>query len=184
MASAISGGPAGTTLGVSIPVPEPHGLELQAKRASFGDKLAECVPAHITLLGPTEVVEEDLAPLVAHLEQAAAEVAPFTVVLRGTGTFRPVSPVVFVQVSDGISACERLEEAIRSGPCDGELPFPYHPHVTIAHDVCDAALDRAYEQMAGYTATFTVHGFYLYEQDVEGTWVPVRRFELAGDGER
>ena len=37
---------------------------------------------------------------------------PFTVHLRGTGTFRPITEVVFVTLAIGISDCERLAGAI------------------------------------------------------------------------
>ena len=73
----------------------------------------------------------------------AEEEQPFDIELRGTGTFRPVSPVVFVQLARGIGGCERLEQRVRPGPLTRDLPFPYHPHVTVAHDVADEALDRA-----------------------------------------
>jgi hypothetical protein len=42
--------------------------------------------------------------------------APFEVHLRGSATFRPVSPVVFVPLVRGISECERVEAQVRSGP--------------------------------------------------------------------
>ena len=72
--------------------------------------------------------------------------------LRGSGTFRPVSPVVFVPLARGISECERLEAQVRSGPLARETAFPYHPHVTVAHDLDEAALDRAFDALAAYDA--------------------------------
>ena len=51
-----------------------------------------------------------------HCAAVAAAHAPFDVVLRGTGTFRPLSDVVFIQVAQGVSNCEALEVALRSGP--------------------------------------------------------------------
>jgi 2'-5' RNA ligase len=175
-----AGSPHVTVVGVSIPVPAPFGPELQSRRASYGDPLAEVTPAHITLLGPTEVASTDLADLEEHLRDAAGEVQPFVVVLRGTGTFRPLSDVVFVQVARGISGCEQLELAIRKGRWGTELTFPYHPHVTVAHDVPEAQLDRAFDELAGYVATFEVRDVHLYVQDA-GTWVPVREFPLGGE---
>ena len=166
-------------VGVSIPVPPPFGPQLQARRSSYGDPLARTTPAHITLLGPTEVGAEDLTGLADHLRAAARSVDPFDVVLRGTGTFRPVSDVVFVQVAQGISACEQLERAIGGGRWGARLTFPYHPHVTVAHDVGEAALDRAFDELAEFTATFEVPSFHLYVQDEGGTWVPVREFPLG-----
>ena len=74
----------------------------------------------------------------AHLARAASAVPPFDIHLRGTGTFRPVSPVVFVTLAEGISGCEVLADAVRQGPLEVDLHFPYHPHVTIAHHLDDA----------------------------------------------
>lgn len=169
-------------MGVSIPVPPPFGDELQGKRAAYGDPLAPAVPAHVTLLGPTEVPARELPRFVEHLDAAAGTAYPFTMVLRGTGTFRPVSDVVFVQVARGISVCEQLERAIRSGRWSRELPYPYHPHVTVAHDVGEEELDLAFDDLAGYAATFEVGSFHLYARDPDGTWVPVREFPLGRNG--
>ena len=102
--------------GVAVTVPEPWGSHLQGARRSFGDPAASAIPPHVTLLPPTDLAGEQLGRFVDHLAAVCALAQPFDMVLSGTGTFRPVSPVVFVQVSKGISACERLERAVRSGP--------------------------------------------------------------------
>ena len=47
--------------------------------------------------------------------------------LRGTGTFRPVSPVVFVSLVEGISQCEQLADAVRRGPLAIDLALPVPP---------------------------------------------------------
>ena len=60
------------TIGVSIAIPAPHGDLLQAKRASFGDPLAESIPTHVTLLGPTVVADKDMPAAVEHLEEVSA----------------------------------------------------------------------------------------------------------------
>ncbi len=70
-----------------------------------------------------------------HLRAVSSGHAPFELHLAGPGTFRPVSPVVFVQVSDGIAQCELIEADVRSGPLFRETTFPYHPHVTVAQNV-------------------------------------------------
>ncbi|KRE57053.1 2'-5' RNA ligase family protein [Phycicoccus sp. Soil748] len=168
------------TIGVSIAIPSPHAEMLQAKRASFGDPLAECIPTHVTLLPPTEVPEGELEAAVKHLEEVAAQGHPFPMVLRGTGTFRPTSPVVFVQVSGGIADCELLEKAVRQGPLDRRLDFNYHPHVTVAHHVPDPNLDRAFTELSGFECAFEVEEFHLYEHGDDGVWRPVRSFALGG----
>jgi 2'-5' RNA ligase len=167
------------TIGVAVAIPEPYGSELQSWRERFGDPLAEAIPTHVTLLPPTEVAEEQLPEIEEHLRAVAADEEPFEMHLRGTGTFRPVSPVVFVQLAGGISDCERLESRIRSGPLGRELRFNYHPHVTIAHDLEDALLDKAFSKLSGYEAVFGVSGFSLYEHGSDAIWRPQREFPFG-----
>jgi 2'-5' RNA ligase len=100
--------------------------------------------------------------------------------LSGTGTFRPTSPVVFIQVATGVSDCELLEQAIRGGPLARELEFPYHPHVTVAQELDDIALDAAYDGLAGFVARFTVEQFVLFSREAEGRWTWRRAFPLSG----
>jgi 2'-5' RNA ligase len=164
------------TIGVAVAIPDPYGSELQAWREKFGDPLALAIPTHITLLPPTEVDDRDLAAIEEHLRRVAEVERPFEIHLRGTGTFRPVSPVVFVQLATGISDCERVERAVRSGPLGREIKFNYHPHVTVAHDLCDDLLDRAYDTLGDYEARFDVWGFSLYEHGADGVWRPQRDF--------
>ncbi|KQU69292.1 2'-5' RNA ligase [Phycicoccus sp. Root563] len=168
------------TIGVSIAIPSPYAEMLQAKRASFGDPLADSIPTHVTLLPPTGVGDEELAVAVKHLEEVAADKESFRMVLRGTGSFRPISPVVFVQVSGGLADCELLEKAIRRGPLDRTLEFHYHPHVTVAHHVPEEALDRAFGELSDFECEFVVDQFHLYEHGTDGVWRPVRSFALGG----
>ncbi|NNG40097.1 2'-5' RNA ligase family protein [Flexivirga sp. ID2601S] len=169
-----------STIGVSIPIPPPYGGQLQQARRDVGDPLADAVPPHVTLMPPTEVEADQLERLREHLVRVAKDAQPFRMTLRGTGTFRPLSPVVFVAVAEGIASCERLEQAVRSGPVERELQFPYHPHVTIAHGLDDAALDRAFDELASYHCTFEVSGFDLYEHGDDQVWRPVETFGFAG----
>ncbi len=165
--------------GVAVTIPEPWGERLQRAREHAGDPLAPAIPPHVTLLPPTAVPPDRFDDFVAHLEAVCADTAPFRMVLSGTGTFRPVSPVVFVQVSQGIAMCERLEAAVRSGPVERELEFTYHPHVTIAHHLADEALDLAFDELADFRCSFTVASVELYHHDADGVWRVVRSFPLA-----
>jgi 2'-5' RNA ligase len=166
-------------IGVSIAIPAPYGGELQRLRASFGDPAAHSIPTHVTLLSPTEITDDEGPEIHEHLERVAAAQTPFTMRLRSTGTFRPISPVVFVQVAGGISECERIEQAIRTGPLKREVRFYYHPHVTIAHHVDDAAMDRAFNELASYDCSFEVEAFHLYEHGDDLVWRAVRGFDFG-----
>ncbi|MER6531603.1 2'-5' RNA ligase family protein [Streptomyces sp. NPDC001508] len=170
------------TIGVSIAVPEPHGSLLQERRAGFGDAAAHGIPTHVTLLPPTEVDDFAVPAVEAHLAQVAAAGRPFPMRLSGTGTFRPLSPVVYVQVVQGAEICSWLQKRVRagSGPLARELQFPYHPHVTVAHGIEDAAMDRAFRELAGFEAEWPCTGFALYEQGADGVWRKLREFTFGG----
>ncbi len=170
------------TIGVAIAIPEPWATELQDYRTAVGDTTAAMIPTHITLVPPTDVDEANLPEVERHLAEAATGIGSFVVHLRGTGTFRPISPVVFVTLVQGISECERLADAVRRGPLDVELAHPYHPHVTIAHHIEDALLDRAFAELADFECEFTVGEFHLYVHDEEIGWQPTRQFSLAASG--
>ena len=166
-------------IGIAVDVPEPWGGMLTRRRVEAGDPLA--VPAHVTLLGPTEIPVRALPAVEAHLDRVAATHLPFTLHLRGTGTFRPVTQVVFVAVAAGISECELLAAAINSAPeLRRELRFPYHPHVTVAQDVPPEVLDKAYEDLADFSALFQVDAFTLFSHSGATRWQPRRDFRLGG----
>jgi 2'-5' RNA ligase len=166
-------------IGVAIAIPEPYGSELQSWRAHFGDPQASAIPSHVTLLPPSTIADGELTTIDAHLRSVAQAQSRFDIHLRGTGTFRPVSPVVFVQLVEGISGCERVERAVRSGPLERELKFNYHPHVTVAHDLPEPVLDEAFDQLGRYEARFTVWGFSLYEHGPDGVWRPQRDYPFG-----
>ena len=166
------------TFGVLIDVPEPHAEILRQAREGFGDPEARIVPPHVTIVAPVSIDPEEMLAVEEHIERALVGSAPFRMHLRGTGTFRPVTPTVFITVAEGIPGCEELERRIRSGPLAIDLRFPYHPHVTIAFDLPDDALDRAFASMAGFDAEFTVDAVHLYELD-EGGWNVRRTYPLG-----
>jgi 2'-5' RNA ligase len=171
-----------TTIGVAIDIPEPWGGELTAARLAAGDPVAEHVPAHVTLLGPTEIDAAALSAIDRHLAGVARAHRAFTVRLRGTGTFRPITQVVFVAVAAGIGECEQLHSAVlASGAIVSAARFPYHPHVTIAQNVPPAQLDAAFADLAGYEAAFAVGGFTLFEHEDGGRWRPYAEYHLTAD---
>lgn len=168
------------TIGVSIEVPEPYGSFLQDARETFGDPAARAIPTHITLLPPTAIEDGDAEVVAGHLAGIATAYSSFDVVLDGTGTFRPVSPVAFVRVTTGAVQCAALERAVRSGPLAREVDFPYHPHVTIAHHLEDETLARAEAQLANFRAAFRVSALHLHHHGDDEIWRPVQAFDLTG----
>lgn len=167
------------TLGVAIAIPEPHATVLSSWRRRVGDPAADLVFPHVTLLPPTAAEPSDLPDIEKHLADVAQHARPFTMHLAGTGTFRPTTPVVFVQVARGVGDCEELEAAIRRGPLERDLDFPYHPHVTVAQEIGTDALDSAYEGLSDFIARFEVTGIVLFLRDRDERWRRCREFHLG-----
>ncbi len=168
------------TIGVSVSVPEPFGTAIQDARAAHGDPLARAIPTHVTLLPPTAIPAARLPVVRAHLAAVARAHRPFRMLLQGSGTFRPISPVVFVRVEEGAQECRALEAAVRSGPLARELAFPYHPHVTVAHGLPEPDLDAAYAETRAFQASFTVPGFGLSRFGPDEIWRPWHGYRFSG----
>ena len=172
--------PGDAVIGVVVAVPEPWSQLLVDWRAKVGDPQAAVVPPHVTLLPPTEVPLGRRPAIAAHLASVARSHPPFDMHLSGTGTFQPVSDVVFVAVARGIGNCEMLADAVRTGPLERSLSFPYHPHVTVAHDVPADMLELAYCGLSDLSAEFRVEHFTEFEQSPEGAWTVAREYPLTG----
>ncbi len=170
----------GRTIGVTLPIPAPWGARLDVVRAQFAPDSHE-MAAHVTVLPPVDVDDEVLPVVLEHLAAVAAGTTPFRLVLAGVDSFRPVSPVVFVAVEAGAQDCTDLERRVRSGVLAVESRFPYHPHVTIAHDAHDGAMDRAMRALAGFHAEVPIASMALHERRGEG-WSLLREFALTGSG--
>lgn len=168
--------------GVAIGLPEPYTSQLKTWRERLGDPQAECIPPHVTLLPPTNLPAGRLPEVEEHLRQVAAAGRRFAIALAGTDSFRPTSPVVFVPLVAGATECARVQELVRSGPLARAVDFPYHPHVTVAHDLDDDRLDRASTVLTDYEARFTAWGFTLFEYGRDGMWRPQRDFSFGLGG--
>ncbi|MCW2621357.1 MAG: 2-5 ligase [Frankiales bacterium] len=171
------------TIGVAIAVPDPFSAELHDWRERLGDPDAKQIPPHVTLLPPTALPVGEVDEVLEHLRAVADQGRCFRLQLRGSATFRPVSPVVFVQMVQGMAECALLERAVRSGPLARDLAFSYYPHVTVAHDLSDGELDRALTELETYDASFDVTALTLFERDRDGWWRPLHEFAFpAGLG--
>jgi 2'-5' RNA ligase len=173
--------PAPGSVGIIVALPEPLASELRDWRLSFGDALAAVIPPHITLVTTTPVGDWDATA--RHVRRVAGAQQPFVVTLKGTGSFRPVSPVVYLNVIEGFEECVRLHEKLQLGPLQRALPFPYHPHITVAHDISIDGMDEAEESLADFEASFPVGSMGLYEHDDSGVWLLREELSFGGKSE-
>ena len=167
------------TIGVTIDVPEPLATRVAEVRRDSDDPLAATVRPHVTLLPPTLVPDSDLVGVLDHLYRVFARTVPFLVRLSGTDTFRPKTPVVYIPLLEGGRNCAKLAASVRSGPLDVELAYPYYPHVTVAHNVSDEALDAAQAALADVEFEFYVTHVRLDVQRADGSWSPHTTFEFS-----
>ncbi|WP_249289361.1 2'-5' RNA ligase family protein [Mobiluncus mulieris] len=160
-------------LGMIIPLPEPYASELAKITKTHG------VPPHITIVEPRPVNPEDVPLVRAEAERLCADFSPFVISFGNIGDFRPVSPVVYIEVQRGFETCKELAKRLRFGPLAGEARFPYYPHITLGTNVTDADLDyvaRLCRRSHGY---FMVEGIDLDLVEPEEI-KPVTVLQLGG----
>lgn len=174
--------PSQCVMGMTIELPEPWASQVRIVRSASGDPLASSVPPHVTLLPPTVVERDDVPVIVDHVERVVAGTRPFVVRAHGVGTFRPVSPVVYLALAAGADRCDSLQRDLRGpeGSLFAALRFPFHPHVTLAQDVADDALDGAARDGALIDANFVVEQICLHRLADDGTWERVSAPVLRG----
>lgn len=165
-------------LGVTVAIPEPYRSTLSEARARSGDPLASTIPPHVTLLPPTEVAQEDVPAVQEHIAAVASAHDAFKMALAGTSTFRPVTPVVFVNLTRGAQQCDALQRDLNDGLLTQQREFPYHPHVTIAHNLSAEALDQVQVAMAGFSGEFNVPSIELFEHSGD-VWQQRMSFPLG-----
>ena len=121
--------------------------EVQGLRRALGDRSLERIAPHLTLVPPVNVRAEGLASALDVLRGAASgQAGALELDLGPAGTFLPVNPVVFLDVSGpGSEALARLHHAVSAGPLLRAERWPWAPHVTL----CDEApLERAVAAVA------------------------------------
>lgn len=157
-------------MGVVLLVPDPIGSRVTHLRDRIGDALGMAIPTHITLLPPTRVTAEQSDALEEHLARVASDHDAPTINVNGSDTFRPTSEVVFLAISEGVRACADLNAAVCAGPVRSPSAFPFHPHITLAHDLAPEVLDDVAAEYADVRAGFQVPQISLYSLDDEGRW--------------
>ena len=166
-------------LGVVIAVPEPWVSQITEARLALGDRAAESVPPHVTIMPPQAVAACKKEEIFTHLEKVASRHRPFRITIDGTGTFMPASPVVYLNVTDGADECGELAEDVRFGPLDYSPRFPYHPHITIAQGLPEQKLLEACAVGRDFKATWMVTGFRLDKGDATGSYNSTALFNFS-----
>jgi len=89
------------------------------------------LPTHLTVLPPRPLkgTEEQAIEM---LRQFCTSVASFEVELGDVESFLPITPTVFIRVSQSGYRMRELHELLNRTPLAYKEPLPYMPHVTVA----------------------------------------------------
>ena len=158
---------------MALLVPPPFDVEIDALRRAAGDGALGRIPAHLTLVPPVNVREDDLGKACEVLRAAAAATRPISVQLGPPATFLPVNPVLFLGVAKDPGAIRALRDRVFRAPLERQLTHPFVPHVTLADDASVERIEAALTAMAGYVRTVNFDSVHLLREGEGRKWRPI-----------
>jgi 2'-5' RNA ligase/ribosomal protein S18 acetylase RimI-like enzyme len=169
-------------LGVALLIPAPVASEVDALRRAVGEPDVHRVPAHITLVPPVNVREDDVDAAVAVVQAAAARTPPLRLGLGPVTTFAPVSPTLHLAVDGDLEQLRRLRDAVFVPPLERTLTHDFVPHVTLVEQ--SERIDAALTALAGYTAEVVLTSVHVlretHDDDTGRRWRPIADARLGG----
>ncbi len=176
-------------LGVALLLGGRHAAEVDGLRRACGDPALGRVPAHITLVPPVNVREDDLPAALTRLRTAAAAVRePIQVVVGPPATFLPVNPVLYLEVGGpDLPALHRVRHTVFAYPLERKLTWPFVPHVTVADGTEPARITAALAALTDFTLDVTFDRVHLLAEAADRTWAaiadcPLGPADLVGRG--
>jgi len=163
-------------LGVALLVPASHAAEVDGLRRALDDGALSRIPAHLTLVPPVNVREDEVGDALAVLRAAAAATRPFTVDIGPAATFHPVNPVLYLAVDDAAGDVRRLRDRVFVPPLERSLSLPFEPHITIADDAPVERIEAALVALVGFQVALTFRSVHLLEEQQEDdrrVWRPI-----------
>lgn len=96
----------------------------------------DCKPrAHVTILPPRPLTGE-LNEAVGQITRDTKGMSPFRVRLGKIEVFEK-SHVVYLGIAEGVTQLREFYNALNRGALGYKEPFAYHPHITIAQNICE-----------------------------------------------
>jgi len=162
-------------------LPEPLAGFLDRLRS---DLVREChAKAHVTILPPRPVS----GPIESAWDQLRAglqDFQPFRVELKSIEIF-PITQVIYVSVGPGFAELERMHSATNAGQLAFQEPFPYHPHITVAHEIepdfvaTAAEIARSRWREYSDTRSFIVDRLTFVQNSLENRWLDLSGCALS-----
>lgn len=154
-------------LSVVVDVPASVDAAVRAWRGRHGP--GAMAPPHVTVFMAEHLDEQDpvAALRVPALRTACEGFSGTELELQGSGSFRPVSPVSFLKVGRGADWLHRVHDACAL-VLPSASPFAYHPHLTLAHGLSEAAHDDAEAAFRDYRHAFRVERLSIFCGNLAG----------------
>ncbi|MGA3218788.1 MAG: 2'-5' RNA ligase family protein [Acidimicrobiales bacterium] len=158
----------------------PAAFEVQGLRRALGDRSLGRIAPHLTLVPPVNVRSEGLGDALAVLRKAASgQAGALELDLGPAGTFVPVNPVVFLDVSGpGLEALARLHRAVSAGPLLRAERWPWRPHVTLCDEAPVERAVAAAAVLAEYRAAVSFDRLVMLEEG-DRRWRPLADASLG-----
>jgi 2'-5' RNA ligase len=163
-------------LAIVLLVPEAVAVEVDGIRRALGDATLGRIPAHVTLVPPVNVREDDLAAAFDVAHAAAAACPPLPLTLGPVATFAPVNPVAYLEVrgAPGDLAClHGLRDDLHAGPLDREPDYAFVPHATVAPELPPDRLEAARLALSAYAAEVRFERIHVLAEQPGRVWHPV-----------
>jgi 2'-5' RNA ligase len=157
-------------LGVALVLPEPVATEIDGLRRALGDGALGRIPAHLTLVPPVNVADDDLPAAFDVLREAARETRPLNLRLGPATTFHPDTPVVYLAVGGDVDGLHGLRDRVFRSPLERTLSRAFVPHVTVADEIDPGRIPAAVAALADYVVDVTFDGVQLLEEGRGRVW--------------
>lgn len=160
-------------LGVVLLLPEPAATEVDGLRRALGDGTLGRIPAHLTLVPPVNVREDDMHGALDLLRQAAAQTGPLDLRLGPATTFQPATPVVYLGVGGDVAGLHALRGRVFHPPLERPVTLPFVPHVTLADDFDPDRIPAAVAALADYVVDVRFEAVHVLEEGRGRVWRPI-----------
>ncbi len=122
-------------------IPGPLGRFLDDLRLEL---VPHCNPhAHVSVL-PPRPLSVDWATASEWARALTEGRSPFDLELDSVEIF-PATDVIYIEIGAGAAELRALHAAMNTGALAFEEPFEYHPHITLAQDICHEDVPRLAE---------------------------------------
>lgn len=154
-------------------VPSPAREEIDGLRRALGDPALARIAAHLTLVPPVNVREDDVPRALDVLRSAAVETRSLDLTLGPPASFMPDNPVLFLKVGGDVDGLLALRDRIFRPPLERRLTWPYVPHVTVCDDTTPERIDAAVAALADFAVEVRFEAVHILREGEHRVWQPV-----------